>query len=531
MSQITLRNARLLAEDHFTALTTLHISNGRITATGDEAADGSAGEDIDVDGQFVMPGFIESHGHPSMYGRTLLQVDVRPDVVDSIAGIQTAIREAASSTEPGGWIRGAGWDETYLADDRVPTREDLDAAAPDHPVVLTRTCRHMLLVNSKALEVCGVDEDTPDPAGGRLVKDGSGRLTGLCQEKAMDLITVPDYEPDELSGGFARAQQQFLDWGITTVHDMSTSRTDLRLYTELADSRQLSIRLRPWLWALTQMGYDGILDAALAAGVTSGLGDDWMRIQGAKFVLDGGVGGKTAALCCPYEHSDETGILYIDDETLTGHLREAVAGGLRLAIHSIGDAAIAQARRALKNIGDDEAVRTRRTRIEHCTLPADEDLDFLAEWNIIACSSVGFIYHLGDSYLKVLGRDRMPRVYPHRSFIDRGIIAPGNSDVPVTNGNPWEGIYGAVTRTTKTGQVLDAEQNITLAEAIRAYTSDAAYTSFEEDTLGTLAPGAHADFQLYDRNPFDLNPEEWLDLTPSAVYVAGEKQPLSREHP
>ncbi|MFB9775621.1 amidohydrolase [Brevibacterium otitidis] len=532
MSQITLRNARLFAEDHFTEPTSLNISKGRIAATGEDAAHAAgeaSAESIDIDGGFVMPGFIESHGHPSMYGRTLLQVDVRPAVVTSIAEIQEAIAAAARETEAGGWIRGAGWDETYLAEDRVPTRADLDAVAPDHPVVLTRTCRHMLLVNSKALELSGVDENTPDPTGGRLVKDSSGQLTGLCQEKAMDLIAVPDYEPAELAGGFARAEQQFLDWGITTVHDMSTSRADLRLYTELAAEGRLGVRLRPWLWALTQMGYDGILDGALEAGVTSGLGDDWMRIQGAKFVLDGGVGGKTAALCCPYENSDETGILYIDDETLTEHLRAATAGGLRLAIHSIGDAAIAQARRALQNIGDDEAIRSRRTRIEHCTLPTDEDLDFLADWNIIAASSVGFIYHLGDSYLKVLGRERMPRVYPHRSFIDRGIIAPGNSDVPVTNGNPWEGIFGAVTRTTKTGQVLDSEQNITLPEAIRAYTSDAAYTSFEEAALGTLAPGAHADLQVYDRDPFACSPEEWLELRPQAVYVAGTARQLSAQ--
>ncbi len=520
-------NARVFEGESFSAPQTVTVVDGRIRAIGptapDSASDDADSRTIDLDGRYLMPGFIESHGHPGMLSRTLLEVDVTPGAAGSIAAIRDAVGAAVEDPPADGWIRGAGWLEGYLEDRRVPTRDDLDAVSPEHPVVLIRGCRHIALANSKALELSGIDASTPDPAGGRVVRDpATGEPNGILQEAAQDLLRMPAYTPEMLERGFALAQEKFAGWGITTVNDMSTGAAELRMYTRLNRAGRLGLRVRPWLWALDQMGMKGLLSSAIGAGVTSGLGDEMMRIQGMKFVLDGGVGGQTAALHCPYEHSDETGILYYDDEEITDAVRRALEHGLRSAIHGIGDAAIDQALRALEGTGLMDRVAGMRARIEHCTLPSDENLDTIARHDIIAASSVGFLYHIGDSYLDVLGAERMERVYPHRSFIDRGIKAPGNSDVPVTNGNPWEGIYGAVTRKSSSGQVLDTVQNITVAEALAAYTSVAAYATFEEDTLGTIAPGAHADFGVYERSPFDVDPEELKDFTPAGVYLAGE---------
>ncbi|MCK1802812.1 amidohydrolase [Brevibacterium sp. R8603A2] len=520
-------NARVFEGDSFSPPRTVTVVDGRVRSIDEAAPDWTRADPdsrtVDLAGQYLLPGFIESHGHPAMLARTLLEVDVTPQSAGSIAAIQDAVAAAVQDPPADGWIRGAGWLEGYLDDRRVPTRQDLDAVAPDHPVVLIRGCRHIALANSKALELSGIDASTADPAGGRLVRDpDTGEPTGILQEAAQDLLQIPAYTPEMLERGFALAQAKFAEWGVTTVNDMSTGSAEMRLYTALNRADRLGVRVRPWLWALDQMGMKGLLSAAVGAGITSGLGDDMVRIQGMKFVLDGGVGGQTAALTCPYEHSDETGILYYDDEEITAAVRRALEHGLRPAIHGIGDAAIDQALRALEGTGLMGRVEEMRARIEHCTLPSDENLDALARHGIIAASSVGFVYHIGDSYLDVLGTERMERVYPHRTFIDRGIVAPGNSDVPVTNGNPWEGIYGAVTRKSSSGQVLDTVQNITVAEALAAYTSLAAYATFEEDTLGTIAVGAHADFGVYERSPFEVDVEELKDFTPTGVYLAGE---------
>lgn len=521
MDTTEFKNARLFTGTGFTDPTSLFTAGGKILATGTQD---SSGEIVDLKGKYLMPGFIESHAHPGKLGMTRRELDARPTVVSSVEDIQAAVAQRVIAAEPGAWIRGNGWDETYLAEGRGPTRDDLDAVAPDNPVVLNRTCGHMHVVNSVALRISRVGEEVADPVGGRFVRDEDGRLTGLIQEAAMAAIAVPPYTEAEIAHGFQLAQDELVSWGITTVHDLSAISAHLRYYTEANLSGDLRVRFRPWMWALDQAGRDGLLDSALGTGVTSGLGDDLVRVQGMKFSLDGSVGGRTAAVCCSFTDTDDIGLLYLEDDAFIQSLVRAAQGKLRLAIHGIGERAIDQAVRglaALEEAGHAEFVSGMRNRIEHCGLPTEDHIDFLKSRNLIAASSVGFIYHLGDSYLSALGPERVKRAYPHRDFIDKGIVSPGNSDTPVTNGNPWEGIYGAVTRTTRSGTVLDAEQNITRAEAIRAYTRDAAYSSFEEDTLGTLAAGAHADLQVLEKDPFNVETDELLNLSPSAVYLSG----------
>lgn len=479
---------------------------------------------VDAGGRYLMPGLIESHGHPGMYARLAMKADCRPSVTPRASDVVNAIREAAREAEVGEWVSGWGYDE-HRMDGPGPTRADLDEAAPDHPVFLKRTCAHMALVNTAALERMGITQDTPDPAGGCIVRDENGEATGLLQEKAMSLADLPEKSPDDLLAGMRVALDDFSAWGITTVHDMSSGPLEVGAYQRLHTAEELTTRFRPWYFALRQGDFPGSFDEVIGAGIRSGFGNDMVRIQGLKFVLDGSVGGRTAAVEEPFEGSNSRGILYYDTPDVAPMVARSLSSGLRVAIHGIGDRAVTQALDLIEGAGRavaandedrdgayDRAVTTQRHRVEHCTLPQEDDLRRLVAGRIIAASSTAFVYELGDSYINNLGQERMNRAYPMRTFLDRGITAPSNSDFPVTTANPWFGIYTCVTRTSVSGRVADTVQNITVAEALDAYTTEAAKASFEEDRPGHIAEGFLGDLVLLDRNPLDVPESELKDI-------------------
>ena len=501
---------------------------------------------IDAGGRFLMPGLIESHGHPGMYAKSLLQVDCRPAVTRTVEEIVEALRNASDHVEPGGWIAGWGYDE-HRMDGPGPTLDDLDRAAPQNPVFLRRTCAHMALVNTAALERVGISDDTPDPSGGCIVRDqDSGRATGLLQEKAMSLVDLPTDTPEGMTEGMRLALDDLSSKGVTTVHDMSSGPTEMGVYQALLAEGALSVRFRPWYFALAQGEFPGSYDAVLGTGLRSGFGNDMLRYQGLKFVLDGSVGGRTAAVAEPFEGSSSRGILYYDTSEIEPLVAKAIATGQRVAVHGIGERAVTQALDLIEAGGleaaqdaqespthtveagettahdrYDTVVRSRRHRVEHCALPNQEELDRLRDGNIIAAASTAFLYELGDSYLTNLGPERIARTYPMRTFIDHGIDAPINSDFPVTTPNPWLGIYAAVARRSSSGRFLDTVQNITVAEAIAAFTTVAARASFEEDRLGRIAEGFLGDLVLMERDPFSVETEDLKDLRPVLTVCDG----------
>lgn len=490
---------------------------------------------IDAGGRFLMPGLIESHGHPGMYAKSLLQVDCRPAVTPTVEDIVGALRDAAEHTEPGEWVAGWGYDE-HRMEGPGPTLEDLDRAAPENPVFLRRTCAHVALVNTAALELVGITDDTPDPSGGRIVRDpGSGRATGLLQEQAMSLVDLPTDTPLGMAEGMRLALPDLAAVGITAVHDMSSGPTEMGVYQSLLARDELTVRFRPWYFALALSEFTGSYDAVLGTGLRSGFGNDMLRFQGLKFVLDGSVGGCTAAVAEPFEGTDSRGILYYETPEIAPKVARAVNAGIRVAVHGIGERAVSQALDLIEAGADpsderaedgaedrfETVVRSRRHRVEHCGLPNQEELDRLRDGNIIAAASTAFLYELGDSYLTNLGPDRIARTYPMRTFIDQGIQAPINSDFPVTTPNPWLGIYAAVARRTSSGQLLDTVQNISVEEAIAAFTTVAARASFEEDRLGRIAEGFLGDLVLMDRDPFRVDVEDLKDLHPVLTVCDG----------
>src|SRR5690606_16833232 len=271
-------------------------------------------------------------------------------------------------------------------------------------------------------------------------------------------------------------------------HDMAVTSKEMAVYQQLQKVENFRLKVRLWLWATDLMGWKGVQEEVLSLGIESGIGNDRLNIQGLKYMLDGSVGGKTAAVNEPFEGNENTrGILYMKQEKLNQLVSQAINNNLRVAVHGIGEQAIDMALEAIKQATNPDDNKKMRNRIEHCALPTDDHLKTIAEYGIIAASSIGFVYSIGDSYLKNLGEERAARVFPHASFKRYGIIAPGNSDLPVCNGNPLLGIYSAVTRKTVGGRQLGTDEAISAEEAIRAYTIDAAYSGCDENIIGSLS--------------------------------------------
>lgn len=516
----------LTMDEEMSEANSVVVKNGTVQFVGDQnealAFEGAQTEIIDLKGKTMMPGFIESHIHPTLYGLNLLKLDCRPENTPSIDALLKKIEEAVQEAADGEWIIGWGWDDSKLLEKRAPTRWDLDKVAPDHPVFLTRTCAHMAVVNTKALELSGVGVETEDPDGGHIERDlQTGEITGLLQEKAQGLIALPKDGFEELVKGMKLAQKDFAKWGITTIHDMSTQTAEMRVYQDLLNDGALTVRVRPWMWAIAQNDWTGHLDEVLSLGIRSGFGNDMIKIQGMKFMLDGSVGGRTAAVAEPYENDSATGILYSEVEDVAPAMEKSLSAGLRVAIHGIGERAIEVAIQAFEKAHEKVDITQMRNRIEHCALPTDDHLKRMKKLELIAASSIGFLYHIGDSYMNNLGPERMKRVYPHKSFKEYGLVAPGNSDLPVTGGNPWTGIYAAVTRKTVSGQVLDTTQNISVEDALKAYTTDAAYSSCEEEMIGVIKLYAKADLIVVAKDPFKVDVEQLKEIEVEQTYMDG----------
>ena len=333
------------------------VTNGRIVYVGtDEEARGLAGPEtelIDLRGQTLLPGFIESHMHPMMYANNLLGVECGGENTKSLSRVLKALEEKVKVTPKGEWIKGFGWDDSKFEEERNPTRWDLDKVSPDHPVVLMRTCVHVVVVNSMALKLSGIDKNTPDPEGGHIQKDHTGEPTGILQERAMELLPSVSYTLEQLKQGMELALKILAKNGVTTIGDMSAQPEGFRIYQQLHKENRLTARVRLWPVAKKTITGNGMLDDLYAAGIESGFGDEMVSVQGVKYVLDGSVSGKTAAITEPY-YKDPTanGIIYCDDESeMIDSVHKAFQGGLRVSIHAIGDRAIDFALNVIEKAG------------------------------------------------------------------------------------------------------------------------------------------------------------------------------------
>ena len=480
---------------------------------------------IDVQGRTVLPGFVESHCHPSMAGlRLCFEVDVRnAAAMDEVIDL---IRQKAETLPKGTWVKGFGYNDQRLEEHRHPTRWDLDKATTTHPVFLGRTDGHLAVTNSLGLSMAKISKDTADPDGGRFDRDPkSGEPTGVLRETAQGRVKalMPPYTIGEIKEGLVAACRRLAAWGITSFHDAAVDHDAMIAYQELLAEKKLPLRVAMMIPGKPMLELPGYLAELKALGIRAGFGNDRLRFYGTKFMCDGSMSGWTAALYEPYANEpDEYGITVSSEEELTNGIVEAHKAGLRPVTHAIGDRAIDIVLDAVEKALRERPDPDHRMSIEHCSLPTFEAIDRIKRLGVLPSSSVGFIYELGPAHLLGIGLERLKRYFPHRTYLEKGIISVGNSDWFVTSANIAQQIYGVVTRKGYTGEVIGPEQAISVKDALRLYTTNGAFASFEETVKGSIEPGKLADMVVLDRDILTIPEEEIMDVKVEATIVGGE---------
>ncbi|HVL22967.1 MAG TPA: amidohydrolase [Thermomicrobiales bacterium] len=486
------------------------IAQGRVAAAGAldhvRAELGTRVEDIDLRGRTATPGLYDAHAHVMGVGFAASDVDISSNAVTSIADIRRAVRERAGETTPGGWVIGRGYDQALLSEQRHPTRFDLDEAAPETPVALWRTCHHIMVANSTALELAGITRNTPDPSDGTIDRDEHGEPTGVLRESATGAVTnaIGLASEDEIAAALEIGGNAFRQYGITSVAEAGIRRPEeLRAYQRLRANGTLA--LRTWL----MMIIDETLDELIALGIRSGFGDEWLRIGNAKLFSDGSIGGRTARMSRPYEGEiDNYGLLMIPVEEIAEKVLRAHTAGFQLGIHAIGDAAIGHVLDAYEAAQRAVPREDPRFRIEHCSILDEGLLDRMQRLGAVPIPGTTFLHDMRPVYLQNLGRERVRYAYAMRTFADRGIIAAASSDAPVSTQNPMVGIQTMVTRKDRLGDEIFPEERVSLEEAIAAYTTHGAYASFAEHEKGMLAPGMLADVAIFETDLSQVAPDE-----------------------
>ena len=509
------------------------ISNGRILAVGSNDAirayAGSHTRLIDLDGRFGMPGFIDSHVHFLAGGFRLLEVKLKD--APSEAEFVRRLAEKAKSLPAGRWIAGGNWDEEAWPDAKLPTRWMIDAATPQNPVFISRYDGHAALANSLAIKLAGVTKDSPDPTGGVIVRDPESREpTGVFKDAAESLIgkvipppSAAEFE-EALRAGLAEARRV----GVTSVQDIVSSVSpdggfagEIRVLRQAEAEGWLTCRF----YAITPIS---AWERLAATGVSHGMGSDYLKLGAVKAFADGSIGSRTAWM---FEH-------YTDDATNFGlplplmqpptRMEEAVRGadaaGIQLAVHAIGDRAVAELLDIYARAGGGDPAR-RRFRIEHAQHVRPQDFARFARLGVIASMQPYHAIDDGRWVEKRIGADRARSSYAWRSMLEAGAPLAFGTDWPVAPLDPLLGVYAAVTRSTLDGKHPDGwfpEQRLTVEEALRAYTQGSAYAAFEEQEKGTIAPGKLADLVVLSDDLFSIPPERIKDARVEMTVVGGK---------
>ena len=425
----------------------LAVSYGRVAALGTDAeirrlADGATAA-FNLDGKTILPGLTDAHLHWEWQSRALRSVDVFE--AESKQQALERVRRRVEQTAAGEWIEGQGWAQSLWEGGAFPDKSDLDAVAPDNPVILEAKSGHASWVNSRALERAGITGSSPDPGGGKIQRDAHGEATGILLESAMDLVRekVPNPTPGQLADMMAEAQQAALQSGITMIHDFDEP-SSLAALQILRERGALSLRV---LKHINQKW----LDAAIESGIRTGFGDDWIRMGALKLFADGALGPKTALMFAPYEgEPDNYGIAVVDKEEMVEYVSRASAYGLSATIHAIGDKAVHDVLDVFEVVRGEELQRgesaaSRRHRIEHVQIMHPQDLRRLSELDVIA--SMQPIHATSDMAMadRYWG-ERTEYAYNPRIQLDYGARIAFGSDAPVEPFDPLLGIHAAVTR-------------------------------------------------------------------------------------
>jgi predicted amidohydrolase YtcJ len=515
---LVLHNGIVLTQTTPPVASAVAVRNGRIAKVGDDdvvlRAAGPLTRRIDLNGRALIPGFNDAHAHVWKIGHLLTtMLDLRK--VESVEGLVDDVRGFAKRLPADAWLLGRGFNEAVMRERRPPTRADLDRAAPDRPVALTRTCGHIYAVNSLALERAGIGADTAAPVGGLIERDDAGRPNGLLHETAMGLINRVMAPPtaDDYEAMIIAALRHQLSLGITSSADCGVSPQLLSVYRSMDARDALPSRVN----VMPLRRVDGV-PAPLP--LPERYESDMLRVDTAKFLADGGLSGATAALSVNYRHAPHKGVLRFERGELAALCQETHDAGWRIATHAIGDVAIDQMLDIYESLGPHP--RGFAHRIEHFGLPDANQLARASRLRVIAAPQTIFIHSLGRNFRRYLPDAFLARTYPIRAMLDAGVRVALSSDAPVVDDdNPLVGMTAAVTRRDDEGEVIAPEQAITAAEALHAYTMGGAVASGDEANRGSIEAGKWADLAVLSRNPLISPPEALREVTVDMTLVAG----------
>ena len=495
------------------------IRAGNIVAVGTDdevrAAAGPGVEAIDLRGRTATPGLNDAHAHPMSVGLAMSDLDISPERAGCVAEIVAMVRAQAERVPAGTWIVGRGYDQARLADQRHPTRADLDEISPHHPIALIRACHHIAVANSVALAAAGIDDATRDPEGGAIDRDDDGRATGIVRETAMSLVRdrIPRPTEQQLADALELAGKAFLAAGVTsTVEAGIREPIEMHAYQSLWGRGRLPVR------TYLMMMIDETLDALAALGIRTGYGDPWLRIGPAKLFSDGSIGGRTARVRRPFEgEAENVGLWMEPPEDMRGKIVRAHSLGFQVGVHAIGDAAIDLILDAYEEAQRLHPRHHARHRMEHCSIVDLETIRRIKRLGVVPIPGTSFLYHFRPAYEQNLGLDRIRYAYGMRTFAEEGVIAAASTDAPVVPVSAAVGIGMMMDRVDVTGTPVWPEERVGLEEAIRAYTWNGAYASFEEDIKGSLEHGKVGDVAVFDADlrklaPSDIKGVE-IDLT------------------
>jgi predicted amidohydrolase YtcJ len=489
------------------------VQNGKIIAVGSNEEIRKYVDNktkvIDAKKMTVIPGFVDCHVHMTGFGRSLIDLDLRN--ANSLKETQQKLQEYAKKNPEKRWISGGRWDHEKFVEKRFPTRNDLDEAVPDKPVFITRVCGHVGVANSKALQLAGITKETAINGGKIDLDEATGEPNGILRENALELVwkAIPKPSVKELEDACLLACRKAVEAGLTGVHWIVDSADEIRIIQKLCSEGKLPLRIYLGIPA-------ELLDELAKLGLVTGFGDDMVKIGFVKIFADGSLGAHTAALKQPYSDKPETsGIIICTQKKLNKLVLKAHKAGLQVGIHAIGDRAIESVLKAFSKATREFPKENHRHRIEHCSVLNLKLIRKMKRLRLIASVQPHFI--VSDFWVADrVGNARARWVYPIKTLMREGLVVASGSDCPVEPISPILGIWAAVAKKEP------VEERLTLEEALRTYTLDAAYASFDENKKGTIEVGKFADMTILSDNLATVSQEKIKDIAVEMVLVSGE---------
>ena len=498
---------------------------GRIIAVGgakEVAAKAKNPRHIDVQGKTVLPGLIDAHGHVFGLGEMLTQLDL--STAATLAGALKAAGDYARANPGQAWLLGRGWNQEIWKLGRFPTAAELDGAVADRPIWLARVDGHAGWGNSRVLQLAGITRDTPDPAGGKIIRDANGNATGVLIDSAQDLVTrvMPKQTEADARRALDRSLQQIARMGLTSVHDAGIDAGNDRLYRDYADHKKLTTRVYGMIGDVAKD-----FDELSSKGPLKSYANDMYVLRAVKLYSDGALGSRGAALIEPYSDEPRShGLLFRKSPEIYGLMEKAMKKGYQVNVHAIGDAGNRQILDGYEKLVDRTASGALRHRMEHAQVVTMEDIARFKEIGIVP--SMQPTHATSDMNMAEdrVGPKRIKGAYAWRTFLEQGSKIACGSDFPVESPNPFYGIHAAVTRQDAAGRPEGgwyANEAMTLKEAFRCFTLDAAYAGHQEKALGSLEPGKWADFIVIDQDLFKMPARDIHKTVVLQTWVGGQQ--------